>query len=192
MSGGGTRRVDVGLLQIIRDLQSRVSKLEAQQQSYRRNDIRLGDAVMRTDTDRNRISIQNLGTGETVFFGDPDDIKFSWSGVLAVAGDETDYSPPAIVPSNSTAVEAVLAIAVASTEDISVELWLNDNSFLTTLVLPADDTTHSIGLNIPVSKNSQIRVRLTDIGAVEGLRDLSVTVRFGSSGSVQLTVDEAP
>jgi len=183
------RTIDGGLIDMLRGLKQRIERLEGQSVGVRRNDIRLGDIVVTTDPALNRICLENIRTKEMVCLGDPDNIEFSFSGVLTVAGDESDWSPPYVMPSSGTAVNVSVAIAVPSDEDISILVSFNDGSYNTTVTLPATQKTQTVGVNIPSGRGTQTRVKLKDIGAAEGLRDLGVVIQFGSP-ILDLTISE--
>jgi hypothetical protein len=57
-----TRVGDESLLDIIRELQRRVHQLETQQNSARRNDVRIGDLLISWDGPNSRVTFENLAT----------------------------------------------------------------------------------------------------------------------------------
>lgn len=73
------RSLDMGLVDMLRNMQTRIERLEAQNSAVRKNDIRLGDMVVTADREFNRICLKNLITGDEVCIGDPDDAEFSYS-----------------------------------------------------------------------------------------------------------------
>lgn len=174
------RNQDQGLIELIRAMQSRITKLETQFASSRRNDIRLGDLVVTTDRDTNRIKLKNLVTGSERHLGDPDDVEFSYSGLLSA---DDSFSPPYVMPQTSAANTIVLAQRESS-GSVTVDIYFNNGSYVKTVTMLDGETTHIEGVNIPVGINTQIYVAITDVGG-EGAQDLSVIIRFGdgSTGS---------
>jgi hypothetical protein len=56
------RKGDDSLLDILRDLQRRVHQLETQQNSARRNDVRIGDLLISWNGTTNQATFRNLAT----------------------------------------------------------------------------------------------------------------------------------
>lgn len=56
------RKGDDSLLDILRDLQRRVHQLETQQNSARRNDVRIGDLLISWNGTTNQVTFSNLAT----------------------------------------------------------------------------------------------------------------------------------
>jgi hypothetical protein len=160
-------------------MQARITKLETQFASARRNDIRLGDIVVTTDRDTNRIKLKNLVTGNEKHLGDPDDAEFSYSGTLTVE-EGGSFSPPYVMPQTSAANTIVLAQIVAN-GSVTVDVHFNNGSYTKRVTMLDGETIHIEGVNIPVGINTQIYVELID--ADEGTQDLSVIIRFGDGST---------
>lgn len=178
------RTQDQGLIDLIRSLVSRITKLETQFSSVKRNDIRIGDLVVSSDREYDRIKLKNLITGNTKFLGDPRDAEFSYSGLLVVNGDETDISPEYVMPVTSNANAIVLSQRV-SAGDITVDVVFNE-TYTKRVTILNGQTLRIEGINVPVGINTKIYVKLIDVP--EGARDLSVFVRFGG-GTTQPRTD---
>lgn len=186
------RSLDVGLVDMLRTMQTRIERLEAQNSAVRKNDIRLGDMVVTADREFNRICLKNLITGDEVCIGDPDDAEFSYSGILVVSGDETDISPPYIMPQTSIAKSIVLA-QTENLSEVTVDVYFNNGRYAKRVVLPNATTSIIEQVNIPVGINQSIYVKLIDVDDAEsGSRDLSVIVRFGTPVSATRTDISAP
>lgn len=173
MSG---RMQDRGLIDLIRSLQSRIDRLEKQFSAVQRTNIRLGNVVVSTDQEFNRISMQNLVSGTLSYIGDPEDAKFSFSGDLVVYNDERDVSPPHPTPVATIATAIVLA-RVQTFGDVTVDVYFNDGTYVKTVNINDGVALQIEGITVPISKNTRIYAQL--VSADEGAHDLSVVVRFG-------------
>ena len=174
------RTEDQSFIDMIKSMRRRLDALEKTMSSAKVNDIRLGDIVVSTDTTNDRLVMRNLITGNSKYLGDPEDVEFSYSGVLVYSvEDQSINSPPYVMPQNSVISEVVLAMTNATTDDINVYIVTGDNTHFFSATLPESSTTHVNPCNIPVGKNSQIYVQLQDLGAADGdAHDLTVILRF--------------
>jgi len=130
-----------------------------------------------------RVGVRNIKTGEKKMLGDPADVTFSYSGLLAVDGT---FSPPYVTPQITVAKEIILALNTESTDDTVVDIYFDDEYKLT-ITLPAGETISTDGVNVPISKNMRIYTSLVSIGTGSP-RDLSVLIRFGTASGG--TVDD--
>lgn len=186
------RSLDMGLVDMLRNMQTRIERLEAQNSAVRKNDIRLGDMVVTADREFNRICLKNLITGDEVCIGDPDDAEFSYSGVLVVSGDETDISLPYLMPQTSVAKSIVLA-QTENLSEVTVDVYFNSGRYAKRVILPFGSLYTIEQVNIPVGINQSIFVKLIDVDDAEsGSRDLSVIIRFGTPTSPTRTDISAP
>jgi hypothetical protein len=168
----------MGLIELLRSLQSRIAKLEGQNNGSRRNAIRIGNVVVSNDPDINALSIQDLATGEAIPLGVPRDGEWSFSGFLAVSNDDSDYGPPYTLGRDGVAIEITLSTRTVATTDIDVKVWFDDGRISKTVTLPAGTQSTSVGVNIPLGRGSLAYPQLISNGT-DG-RDLGVVVRFGS------------
>lgn len=181
--------IDIGLIPLIRNLITRVARLEAQGSAVRRNDIRLGDVVVKTDPTNETIVMTNVNTKARTHLGIPAPAEFSYSGVLGVAGDDTDYAPPHTTTRNTVVTEIVLALRETASGTVTVQVWTNSGKSMVSVSLLAGDTVVVQGTNIPVQKNTLIYPKITASGT--DAHDLSVTVRFGQPLTGDLSGDES-
>jgi hypothetical protein len=168
----------MGLIELLRTLQSRIAKLEGQNNGSRRNSMRIGNLVVANDPDLHALSIQDLATGEAIPLGVPRDGEWSFAGLLAVSDDDSDYGPPYTLGRDGVAVEITLSTRTVATTDINVKLWFDNGRISKTATLPAGTQTTSLGVNIPLGRGSLMYPQLMSNGT-DG-RDLGVVVRFGS------------
>jgi hypothetical protein len=176
------RSEDQTFIDMIRTMKRRIEALEKQMASSKVNDIRIGDIVVSTETETNRIVMRNLANDTQKYLGDPDDVVFSYSGTLVYdPEDEGINSPPHVMDRNSVISEIVLSMNNATLDDISVYVISNNTTHFFTATLPVGQTVHVTPCNIPVAKNTRVFVQLQDLGAADGnAHDLSVFLRFGA------------
>lgn len=180
------RILDVGLIELIRSMLNRLDRLESQNDSVRKNDIRLGQMVVTTDPIYNRVGIQNVKTKEKVYVGDPSDAVFSYSGNVV----EGSVSPAHVVPQPTVAREIVVTCLPANTVSFDTEFLVHfdDASVSLAITLNADESLVVRGINVPMGANQRIYVECTDVSGAElAPADISVFVRFGTAATSDFT-----
>jgi hypothetical protein len=175
------RSEDQTFIDMIRAMKRRIEALEKQMVSAKVNDIRLGDIVLSTETENDRIVMRNLEKKTQKYLGDPDDVEFSYSGTLVYdAEDEGINSPPYVMDRNSVISEVVMSMNNATLDDVSVYVISNNTTHFFTATLPQGQTVWITPCNIPVTRNTRVFVQLQDLGAADtDAHDLTVILRFG-------------
>lgn len=177
------------LIQMLRKLQDRIDRLEKGDKGIRQNDIRLGDMLVTTNAETNQVCIKNLVTGAITCFGEAAAAGgaplagWSFSGDVDFNADTAlDYSPPYVVPENTTAVRIVIASRVAFTG--TVRVCINFGTIQRQIIL-LGATLNSVEINVPLVAYDKITCHLLDAGT--GCKNLSVFVWFSDKPTVALS-----
>lgn len=172
------RDENMTFLDLIRDMKRRIKALEDGGARAKRNDIRLRDMVVSTDSVNNKLLLKNTLNNQThaIGFGD-EDACWSYSGLLSEMEVGDECAPPHVVARNETAIEIVLAMRTAS-EGIVVTGHFNKGTVTVEATLPVGQTVWVTPINIKVARNSTIWFCAESFGSND--RDLSVFVRFGT------------
>ena len=186
------RNEDQNFIDLIRSMKRRIDALEKTMSSSKVNDIRLGDIVLSSDTATERLVLRNILNSTQSYLGTPDDVEFSYSGILVYdIEDEGINSPPYVMPKNSVISEIVLAMNNVTLDDVSVFVISNDVTHFYTATLPEGSKVHVTPCNIPVTKNKRVFVQLKDLGAADtDAHDLTVILRFGPETTAERTSSE--
>lgn len=167
------RNEDPGLLSWLRDLSSRLDRLEMGDKGVRVNDTRLGNSVLTPNTYTNQVEMKNLGTGDMIPLSGVRDVVWSWSGALE-AGADSD-SPPACIPDETVANEIV--ISRTNTDGACNIGLIFPGGFTIYTGLAAGKPVHSRPIHIALPRNSLVYVQL--LCASGGIANVSVCLRFG-------------
>lgn len=176
-----TRNIDASLLSYIRDLNSRIERLEKGDKGVRVNDTRLGNSVLSPNTYTNQIEMKNLKSGEMVPLTSIREIVWSWSGALEMPdGGGNTISPPEVVPDTLVANEIV--ISRPPPYDGSAGISVIFPGFTIYTGIADGHAVHSRPIHIQVKKNDMIYLNLecVELGSSEGsISNVSVALRFG-------------
>lgn len=167
-----SRQQDAGILDWLRQLASRVDRLEKGDKGVRINDTRLGDSVLTPNTYTGQVEMKNLKDGSMTPLSGIRDLVFSYSGALA-AGD----SPPACVPDNSVVSEIVItrtdadgAVGYTNIAVVFPGITINTG-------IAAGVTTNARPVHISVKRNDIIYCEV--MCAADAITNVSVSLRFG-------------
>jgi hypothetical protein len=174
---GGVRNLDPGLLPWLRDLASRIERLEKGDKGVRVNDTRLGDSVLTPNTYTNQVEMTNLTTGEMVPLTSVRDIVWSWYGPLS--GTPPLDGPAACIPDNLVANEIVIVNPQGFGSVCVALVFPNGGTIVTSTV--AGQTVRVRPIHIALNRNDIVYVSLYDfVSDLDGdPANVSVTLRFG-------------
>jgi hypothetical protein len=175
------RQQNEGILDWLRRLSSRVDRLEKGDKGVRINDSRLGDLVLRPNRDTNQIEATNLVTGDMTPISGVREAIWSWPGELFVSGvGEENLSPPYAMADTTVANEIVIAKGGDPIWRVCIGVIFPGGLEIVSAINPGD-TIKVRPINIPLSRNDLVRVRLIGVsnGFEGGPMNVSVAVRFG-------------
>lgn len=173
-------------MDMLRDVQRRLDRLEGSSKTAKQTDIRLGNLIVRTDPVTNQVCVENVDTREVVCFGGDKPIEWSFSGTLDVLGGldsdgdgfaDVNNGPPWRAHVNAWANELMMTVVQPASGDITIFMhWPNGN--VEPYTLPAGQKFISFPLHLYIKKNEQVYPTLVFDGT-DG-RDLTVLLRFGT------------
>jgi hypothetical protein len=171
------RNVDPNLLAYIRDLNSRIERLEKGDKAVRVNDTRLGNAVLSPNTYTNQIEMKNLKSGEMVPLTSVREVVWSWSGTLQTGDGLGDVSPTEVVPDTMVANEIVISRPIPAESAGGANIRVIFPGFSIYTGIAANTYVHSRPIHIQVNRNDVIYLRLDC--AETSVSNVSVAIRFG-------------
>jgi hypothetical protein len=108
------RREDVNMLEYIRQLESRIKRLETKDKGVRQNDIRIGNQLISEGTVDNTLTVRDLRNNAQFVLPSPSEpyqteVTFSWAGAVTDVIALNNVSPPYKLNRAVTVHEIVLA-----------------------------------------------------------------------------------
>lgn len=182
----GARNEDKGFREIVRDILTRLTRLESSENNkVKRNDIRLSDLVVTADAPNMRLCLENLNSHEIVCIGeqtasDPAQAEWSFSGDIT-SSNEGDSSPAFSVERNTTARQIVIAQPCnnAFSGTLKVCVAFCDGGPTLQVSLPGSSPYTVREINVPCAENDRIVCSIFDAGSTAA-NNVSVFVRFGT------------
>ena len=170
------RNIDPNLLAYIRDLNSRIERLEKGDKAVRVNDTRLGNSVLSPNTYTNQVEMKNLKSGEMVPLTSVREIVWSWSGEVITGDAFGDVSPTEVMPDTLVANEIVISRPPTSVTG-GVNISVVFPGFVIYTGIADGYAVHSRPIHVQLKRNDVVYVRLDC--ADSGVSNITVALRFG-------------
>lgn len=170
------RNLDPNILTWLRNISSRVERLEKGDKGVRINDTRLGDSVLSPNTYTNQIEMKNLRSGEMTPLTSVREVVWSWSGNLVTGDDYGDVSPPEVMPDTLVANEIVISRPPTNT-DGGANIDINFPGFTIHTGIADGHTVNSRPIHVQLQRNEMVYLTLTCADA--DVSNVTVTIRFG-------------
>lgn len=162
------------LIQLVQNMNDRLTALERDRAATKQNNVRLGDWVLETEEDK-RVRMTNLRTKEVTYIGDqyiPFVNSKEWSYAGVVAPDADILAPKLVTPIDLTLTHVIVSLQTASTSDYTIGTVI-EGSTVSTHTLAAGNTKVTWKVSIDVPQDAALYPRITANAAGDGT-ELSV------------------